>query len=429
MPESGVATSGRVPSADVANPAAATPPIAVVGTKGNNLDDVRRNNLAAVLGLVHTGGAVSRAQLTRETGLNRSTVGALVAELVNLRLVDEAEPTTTKQVGRPSPVIMPSTRTVALAVNPELDAVTIGLVGLGGRIIKRIRYDTIRIPSVEEVVNIVSAVVAGMRDELDAHYDTVGIGLAVPGLVRAGDGVVTLTPHLGWRNEPLSQMLQDAIGLPVFAANDASVGVVAERIFGAGRGVEDLVYLNGGASGIGGGIVSDGRLLRGVNGYAGELGHTLVNSAGVVCHCGATGCLETEVRREPLLQALGLDPTEGDQLEGALLAAYADPDRVAPEIAAVVDRQLAYLGVALRNIVNVFNPKLVILGGFLGALSEIAPERIEHAVATSAMMGPRDDVSTVRAALGRDLLIVGAAELAFAPILADPASVERVLAG
>src|SRR5215218_9891676 len=103
------------------------------GARGNNLDDVRRNNLSAVLNLVHTTGAVTRAQLTRDTGLNRSTIGALVGELVNLQLVDETEPDTTNQVGRPSLMIKPGRRTVALAVNPELDAVTIGLVALGGQ--------------------------------------------------------------------------------------------------------------------------------------------------------------------------------------------------------------------------------------------------------------------------------------------------------
>ncbi|MGG7463060.1 ROK family protein [Plantibacter sp. YIM 135347] len=396
--------------------------------KGNNLDDVRRNNLSAVLEIVHTSGAVSRAQLTRETGLNRSTIGALVAELVSLRLVTEAEPSGTKQVGRPSPVIVPSRKTVALAVNPELDAVTIGLVGLGGQVIKRIRYDTTRIPSAAEVVNIVSAVVAGMRDELDQVYDTVGVGLAVPGLVRASDGLVTLAPHLGWHDEPISRMLHDALGLPVHAANDASVGATAESIFGAGRGVDDLVYLNGGASGIGGGVLSDGRLLGGVSGYAGELGHTLVNSAGLVCHCGAVGCLETEVTRGALLDVLGLESHRGNDLEAVLLDAYRDPDAVDPAVASVVDRQLDYLGVALRNIVNVFNPRLVVLGGFLGALSEVAPERLESAVARTAMIGPRDDVTITRAALGGDLLIVGAAQLAFAPVLADPASVAQVLA-
>ncbi len=391
--------------------------------RGNNLDDVRRNNLSAVLNLVHSSGAVTRAQLTRDTGLNRSTIGALVGELVSLRLVDETEPDTTNQVGRPSLMIKPGRRAVALAVNPELDAVTIGLVALGGQVLKRIRYDTVRVPSVEEVVNIVSAVVAGMRDELDTSYRTIGVGLAVPGLVRASDGLVNLAPHLGWQHAPLSEMLGRSLRLPVYAANDAAVGALGESLFGAGRGVRNLVYLNGGASGIGGGVVSNGVLLTGESGYAGELGHTLVNSDGLPCYCGANGCLETEVKRQPLLDALDLAPHRVDDLDDVLRERLADPAGPAPELVALVHRQLDFLAVTLRNAVNLFNPQLIVLGGFLGSLFDAAPERLQGAVARSAMLGSRETARISRSSLGRDLLMMGAAQLAFAPLLADPAGV------
>ncbi|MCS5732818.1 ROK family transcriptional regulator [Herbiconiux daphne] len=391
------------------------------GARGNSLDDVRRNNLSAVLRLVHVTGSVTRAQLTRETGLNRSTIGALVGELVERGLVTETEPGTTRQVGRPSLVIKPGRRAVALAVNPELDAVTIGLVALGGQVIRRIRYDTVRVPPVEEVVNIVSAVVAGMRGELESSYATVGVGLAVPGLIRGRDGLVNLAPHLGWHQQPLAEMLQQSLGFPVFAANDAAAGALAESVFGAGRGVRNLVYLNGGASGIGGGVIVDGHLMTGESGYAGELGHTLVNSAGVLCHCGATGCLETEVTRAALLEALQVPGSRSEMLDEALRARFADPAAVDPALAELVNRQADFLSVTLRNAVNLFNPEVIVLGGFLGSLFEVAGDRIVDAVSTSAMRGPRDSVRIVRASLGRDLLMVGAAELAFAPVLADPA--------
>jgi len=392
-----------------------------VGSRGNNLDDVRRSNLSTVLGLVHTSGSITRAELTRETGLNRSTVGALVAELVSLRLVDEIEPDTKRQVGRPSLVITPGRRTVALAVNPELDAVSIALVALGGQVIKRIRYDTLRIPGADEVVNIVGAVVSGMRDELDTNYSTIGVGVAVPGLVRAADGLVNLAPHLGWHDEPLSERLAAALRMPVHAANDASAGALAESTFGAGRGVQNMIYLNGGASGIGGGVVNGGSLLTGLNGYAGELGHTLVNSNGALCHCGARGCLETEVTRSELLEALDLPVARATELDDVLRARFADPAGVDPALAALVDRQADYLAITLRTIVNLFNPELIVLGGFLGSLFEVAPERIVAPVQRSAMMGARDSVRITRSALGADLLAIGAAQLAFAPVLADPA--------
>ncbi|AIY03418.1 hypothetical protein ART_3819 [Arthrobacter sp. PAMC 25486] len=394
--------------------------------RGNNLDDVRRNNLAIVLNLAHVQGRLSRADVTRATGLNRSTIAGLVAELVSLGLVEEREPGMTHHAGRPSPIIVPREDVVAIAVNPEIDAVTIGLVSLSGKVLKRIRYDTARVPTPEEVVNIVGAVVAGMRGELDSSFRTVGVGVAVPGLVREHDGEVILAPHLDWHNVPLSTMLNMALDLPVIVANDASTGLIAESTFGAGRNARDHIYLNGGASGIGGGISVGDTSMTGHNGFAGEIGHVMVNSNGVQCHCGRKGCLETEVRQAPLLAALNLGSTDMEKLDETLLGQFTRPEGPAPELLELVHRQVDFLSESLCSVVNVFNPELIILGGFLGTLYATDPERMAASVKSKAMIGPRDDVRFARAALGLDLLLVGAAQQAFASVLADPASIAEV---
>jgi predicted NBD/HSP70 family sugar kinase len=267
-----------------------------------------------------------------------------------------------------------------------------------------------------EAVALATTEIKRMRSRLRKDVRVVGVGVALPGLVRREDGVVRLAPHLGWIDEPFSGRLSDAVGLPVSTANDASVGATAESRFGAGRGVRDLVYLNGGASGIGGGVIVEGRPLTGVTGYAGELGHTLVNSAGILCHCGATGCLETEVTQSRLLDVLGLDDPEMDELDHAIAVSES------PEVRDEIDRQLTFLAVTLRNAVNIFNPRLIVLGGFLGALFEASPGTIERAIAEQTLAGPGDCVEVVRAQLRSRLLMIGAAELAFAALLADPAS-------
>ena len=380
-------------------------------------DPSRRNNMSLLTTLVHHHGVLSRAQLTRLTGLNRSTVGTLIAQLVAMGVVYETAPTGEGQVGRPSPEVRPSPAVAALAVNPEIDAVTIGLVSLGGKVHKKIRFDTERIPSAREAVNIAAAVIAGMRSELDASYRITGIGMAVPGLVNRDDGVVRHAPHLGWRNEPVARMLGEATGYACQAANDASLGAEAELLFGAGAGAGqgNLVYLNGGASGIGGGIISNGQLLRGASGYAGELGHTFVRSGGKTCHCGATGCLETEVSQSRLLERTGLTRGGTADLEEAL--ANSSSAEVNDEVA----RQLSYLGIALRNAVNIFNPEAIVLDGFLGTLHALDPTSLDGALQSQALDGPAGQVRIYRAALGSDLMMIGAAELAFARFLADPA--------
>jgi predicted NBD/HSP70 family sugar kinase len=375
---------------------------------------VRHDNLVTIVDLIHRRGSASRSALTRATGLNRSTISALVAELALLGLVQEREPDAGGRVGRPSPVVSAADSIVAVAVNPEIDAVTVGLVGLNGRMRSRIRHPTDHVPNPQEVVSIVVAAIDTMRTEFGPTLVIVGIGAAVPGLVRASDGVVRLAPHLNWVDEPFATVLHDATGLPAFAANDASLGVSAERLFGAGRGVDDLVYLNGGASGVGGGVISGGAALSGAAGYAGELGHTLVNSAGSRCHCGAIGCLETEVAQASLLRALGLASADLDELDAAL-AASGDP-----LVAAEVERQLGFLAITLRNATNVFNPELIVLGGFLASLFAAHPERLEQLVAERSLPVSGEGVRIVRAELGSRLLMIGAAELAFQPLLNDP---------
>ncbi|MHA7302935.1 ROK family protein [Pseudarthrobacter sp. MDT1-22] len=349
------------------------------------------------------------------TGLNRSTVGALIGQLGALGHVYETPPSGGAQVGRPSPEVHPSPSTAALAVNPEIDAVTIGLVSLGGKVQKKIRFATDRIPTAREAVNIAAAVIEGMRTELDASYRITGIGVAVPGLVNQADGVVRHAPHLGWHDEPVASMLSQASGYPCQAANDASLAAEAELIFGAGAGRENLIYLNGGASGVGGGVISNGALLRGASGYAGELGHTFVRTAGSTCHCGATGCLETEVSQSRLFELAGLSGGDASQLEEALR------NSSSTAVTEEVVRQLDYLGIALRNAVNTFNPEAIVLDGFLGVLHTLCPGALENQLLTQALDGPASQVSIYRAELGTDLMMIGAAELAFTQFLANPA--------
>src|SRR5690349_254877 len=270
---------------------ACAPLRAEVGT-GNA--ETRQHNLSSVITNLHHTGALTRAELTRRTGLNRSTVGALVAELAEVGLAYETAAPESGGVGRPSPLVHANRQVAALALNPDVDAIDLGLVGLGGVLHGRVRQRTATIPTAAETVRLAQELLGQLQPSLE-QCTVVGIGVAVPGLVRPETGIVALAPHLDWHDEPLAQMLAEATGYRAFAGNDAKLGMIAETVFGAGRGVSDLVYLNGSASGIGAGVLAGGRPLWGARGYAGELGHTLINSNGRRCHCGQRGCLETEV--------------------------------------------------------------------------------------------------------------------------------------
>ncbi len=376
------------------------------------------SNAARVLRLVHEEGPITRAEVTRRTGLNRSTTLTLVGELVERGLLHEELPTAGTPgsgVGRPSPVVRAAADVVAAAVTVEVDAVSVALVGLDGTVRTRLVEPQRRPPTPGEAVETVASMLDRIRPASagSATLRLVGIGVAVPGTVRVEDGTVQYAPHLGWHDAPFARPLADRTGLPVRAANDANLGAWAERLAGSGRGVDDLVYLNGGASGIGGGVITAGRPLSGADGYAGELGHTFVAANGIRCHCGAVGCLETEASRDALAAATGTAP---DDLV-ALAAALAEER---PEVERVVDRQVAALATALRNAIHTVNPSIVVLGGFLGVLLDHVGDRILDDVRAQSMTGTADRLRIVPAALGADVLVHGAAEIAFGALLGDP---------
>jgi predicted NBD/HSP70 family sugar kinase len=375
---------------------------------------VHRRNLSKLLRLVHHEGSMSRARLTALTALNRSTVATLVAELVDLGLVLEQPPDPTNRVGRPSPVVAADPDVLAIAVNPEVDAITIAAVGLDGRIPVRERIAVDHLPSPEETAELV----ATTRDRWAAdelrRARLVGVGLAVPGLVRASDGLVRWAPHLEWTDAPLRALVEQATGLPTAVGNDASLGAHAEHLFGAGRGVDDLVYLNGGASGIGGGLVVHGMLVGGTGGYAGEFGQNRPGIASNGDRRAEGGVLEDEVSRSRLLEVVGLANVDEPTLARALAASDA------PEVREELGRQRRILSTALSNAINVLNPSLVVLGGFLATVAESDPDDLEQGVAAQTVAAAFEEVAIRVAALGEDRLMIGAAEAALASLLDDP---------
>ena len=364
---------------------------------GTSTDDVRRRNLSGVLTLVHRHRGMSRAELTRRTGLSRSTVKDLVEELAEHRLIEETRPTASAQVGRPSPVVRPHPSMLAIAVNPEVDSLTVGLVTLGGNVLEVTKRATPGVLTAEQTVDLAADMIDRLRGRLEPDCTVTAVGVAVPGLVHAAGSTIRLAPHLDWHDARIGEMLGAATGLPTFAANDANLGAIAEHIFGQHANAEHMVYVNGGAGGIGAGVVVAGQLFDGAAGYAGELGHTFVGGA-KQCHCGATGCLETEVSQSQTFE------------------------KDSSVRASTVERQAHYLGIALGNVVNLLNPGLVVLGGFLRVFPSVAATALDEAIARHSFRAPGEMLRIVPASLDADTLMIGAAELAFAPLLANPAA-------
>lgn len=389
--------------------------------RGIAADELRRHNLSAVLDLVHLERSVSRAELTARTGLNRSTIRDLLGELIELGLVVEDSVTNKASPGRPSAVARARpTGAVALAVELEVDYTAAATVGLGGHIFSRVRADNPHhASSPETIVAMLTELTGPLVASLPSGSTLVGVGAAAAGLVRRTDGFLAVSPNRGWHNAPLGQMIADALGMPnVKVANEADVSVLAESRRGAARGRRNVIYITG-EVGLGLGLVVDGKPMLGAAGYAGEAGHTVINPNGRQCRCGSIGCWETEVGEEAFARLAGVR-WEGrrHELIDELVRRAHGGDPVVFEAFREIGR---WLGIGVGNLVNIFNPDLIVFGGFYYPLYPFLHQAIVDSASTVALEAPWESCEIGSSALGLDARLIGAAELVFTDLIADPA--------
>lgn len=389
----------------------------ITGVLGSNRDVVRQHNLSILLQMIHFYGTVTRSQLAASTGLNRSTISDLVAELEQLGFATETVAASASGVGRPSYVVTASTKVVAFAVHPEVDATTVGVVTLSGKVLKTLRVPMSESPTSAVSVQTAAAAIAELKRGLDADQKIAGVGVAIPGQVRVSDNVVRLAPQLGWVEQPFGSMLSQVSGLPVFVDNDASIGCMAERNFGAARGYLDVVYLYAGSGGIGGGAIVNGSQLRGASGYGGELGHVRIGGSNDKDYSGLAGTLESMVRRDDLLHVFKMFSATDEELDIEIQSTKSG------EAKKILGAQIDALGAGISSYVNIFNPEVIVLAGFLTSLFSYDPDRLLAAVKQGSLNASSERVIIRAGELGADLLMIGSAELAFKPLLENPSAV------
>lgn len=389
---------------------------------GPSQEEIRRQNLGALLRHVHVHGATSRAELTNILGLNRSTIGALTADLANAGLVSEGTTRETGRAGRPSLVVRPeSERVYAYALSIEVDQLRAARVGLGGRILDQRTALRPRGTLAAETVGPLAGFVKELHQAVPAGSVFVGSGIAVGGMVRRADGMVRLGPTTGWVDEPLGAALSEALGTEraVLVGNMSDVCALAEHARGAAVGCDNLIYLHGDV-GVGAGIIAGGRRMTGHGGYGGEVGHMVVRPAGRACLCGSRGCWETEIGEHALLQAAGRAGANGRE---AVLAVVDAADRGDARAQVAVRQVGDWLGFGVANLVNIFNPETVIFGGTLRDVYLAAAAQVRSRLNSIALPACREHVRLRTPKLGDDAALLGAAELAFEQLLADPLDV------
>jgi len=386
-------------------------------------DDLRRHNRARLLRRLHEGGAASRSDLVAYSGLNRSTVGVLVSELAEVGLVTEVAGSA-GQVGRPSLRVQPAAESaVVVAFDLRVERTVVALVGLGGTVLWRKEQPHKRTSYTPQnaVRNVVTLIEQALR-HAPSTAAWVGVGVGVPGIVDHIDGRVRLAPNLGWADVSLGEMIRDALAtkygfVPTVAiSNDADLGAVAEHVRGVGAHNRNLIFLSG-EVGVGGGLIIDGRAMVGAGGYGGEVGHMVVNPTGTICRCGAQGCWETEIGRDAITRAAGMGD---DHFEVADVIEAASSGNT--KARAAIEGVGEWLGIGLANLVNLFNPEVIVLGGHLRLLFPLVSGTVYRRI-HYALPAVRDQVRVEVPALNGDSTLLGAAETAFEDLLTDPIDV------
>jgi predicted NBD/HSP70 family sugar kinase len=392
-------------------------------TQRTTVRDVRRTNRSVLLSKLFLDGRVSRLELSRLTGLSAGTVSNVTGELIDEGLVVEAG-LVESDGGRPR---------VLLAVDPSYGYV-IG-VDVGETRIKVELFDlSMRaLATVDQPVDsaspdpgkVAELVVAGLREviasaEVPAER-VLGAGIGVFGTVEQGPLALVHAPTVGWDAVPLEALVRAGTDLPLFFDNGAKTLGQAEMWFGAGRGARHAVFVLVG-SGVGAAIVTDGATYRGTSSSAGEWGHTTIVYGGRPCRCGARGCLEAYVGAEGVLDRFReasrrrAAPAADEESQLAALIQAADRSKTA---ARVLDDTAGYLGAGIANLVNLFNPERIVLGGWAGlALGSRLLPRIREEAAAQALAHPFGQTSIELCRLGPDAVAVGAATLPVADLLA-----------
>jgi glucokinase-like ROK family protein len=392
---------------------------------------VRKLNTSLILDCLRTRGPLSRARLSDVTGLNRSTVSSLINDLLEEQLVREIglEPAGR---GRPGMLLeLSPDGGCAVGVEIGVDFISVILTDFVAQILWRQRISSDPEDGQAIIVERAEAIVqAALEIGKDRGLRPLGIGVGVPGLVDVQQGSLVFAPNLHWRDVPLRQMWTQRFNLSVFVENEANAAALGEYYFGVARDVQSLIYLSAGV-GLGGGIIIKGKLFRGSGGYAGEVGHMTMDLNGEPCGCGKRGCWETVVGpraivrqvREALetgvesqIRTLVQDDLESVDVDVVVQAAQAG-DQVARKALEEVGVQL---GIGIANLVNAFNPEMVVLGGALSLASTFLLPVIEETVRKHALAQPYDIVKMVASAHGADACVVGAVALVLDEILREP---------
>jgi glucokinase-like ROK family protein len=353
--------------------------MAVLNSRTGDQALVRDINQALILKRLRESTPLSRARLSELTGLNKTTVSSIVRELIDQDIIREIG-AHSNGTGRPG---------IMLELNPNAGCIVSAEIGVDFITVIRANF----MPEIHwrkhepmeqaaDVNAVLAQVIAllrlGVQSAQQAGQRVFGVTIGVPGLVDRNTGNVLFAPNLAWHSVLLEQVVEEALGLPVTIDNEANMATLGELYFGVARGYRHVVYLSIGI-GLGGGIISDGRLFAGNAGFAGEFGHMPMDPNGRLCNCGSRGCFETLVSQPALYEHIQRAVGEGRKTTLSAVAldrrltleAVIEAARTGDQVCLQACQDVGLLlGRGVAGLANAFDPELIVFGGGLSAMSE-----------------------------------------------------------
>lgn len=405
--------------------------------KRNSVDHaaMRDMNISLILNTLHNESPLSRAGLANHTGLNKGTISTMVKELLEVNLVQEiGTDASSSDLGRPA---------IYLETNPDggymigveigVDFVSIITVNFAIEIVARRYESTLKYIDQKAIMDRILFLLKEACDQAKKSGRPVfGIGVGIPGLVDTTSGKLLFAPNLGWKDVPVKALVESVVDVPVFVSNEANLAALGENYFGAGQDSNYLLFINSGV-GLGGGILINGRLVNGATGFAGEVGHMIVqqDASAITCNCGNIGCWETVAGRDALFGRVQTAIESGqsswitDKLDGdmsrlsmpLIVEAAKNNDSIA---LTALNETGKWLGIGAANLINVINPECVIFGGVLMGAHEFLMPIIRQTVNEHTLPWMHEGIVLVTAKHGEDAAVMGGVAIVYEDVLNNP---------
>ena len=388
-------------------------------TKGKtgNSKFLKAYNETGILDLIRMKQAVSRAELSKETGLSPTAISGIVSSLIEREYIHEVG--TGESSGGRKPVLLElkPNSWYSVGLDIEVDIIQFVLMDITGQVLHEGSVP-LRVNTPEMAVMASAACVRNIMQKFSIKKERLlGVGISVPGMVDSKSRRVVLAPNIGWEDADPAGMLKSKLGLPVYIENEAMASAICENWIGSCQVAGNFVCLNI-KSGIGAGIFTGGRPYRGTNGSAGEVGHIVVDENGPRCGCGNYGCLETvastvsiiEKTRRIVRQGVVSSLNDLENIDEITLKDIAEAAREGDAAAInVLDEATRYIGIALSNLINTLNPSMIVLGKDFTVYGDMVLGTLRSIIDTKALKRPASNVELVISEIGERASTLGAA--------------------